>query len=179
MRQRHNLDEILDIACPLAGALDYAHRQGIVHRDFKPSNVLLDSDSGPLLADFGLARIIESSVQLTRTGWILGTPLYMSPEQAMGQAADHRADLYSFAIVLYELLLARPPFKAETPVATLLAHVHEPVPPPREIDPDFDPRLEAVLLRALSKDPDERYQTAGELVEGTASPARVLHSVTG
>ena len=179
MRQRHNLDEILDIVYPLAGALDYAHRQGIVHRDFKPSNVLLDSDSGPLLADFGLARIIESSVQLTGTGWILGTPQYMSPEQALGQSADHRADLYSFAIVLYELLLARPPFKAETPVATLLAHVHEPVPPPREIDPDFDPRLESVLLRALAKEPDERYQTAGELVEGIASPARALHSVTG
>ena len=163
------MPEILGLAYPLADALDYAHKRGVVHRDIKPGNVLIDPDTGPILADFGLARIIESSVHLTRTGWILGTPQYMSPEQALSQAADHRSDLYSFAIILYQLLLARPPFQAETPLATLLAHVHEPVPRPRKIDPDIDPCLEATLLKGLAKDPDKRYQTAGELVGAIAS----------
>ena len=169
MGRKHSLPEILGLACPLADALDYAHKRGIVHRDIKPGNVLIDPESGPILADFGLARIIESSVHLTQTGWILGTPQYMSPEQALSQAADHRSDLYSFAIILYQLLLARPPFQAETPLATLLAHVHEPVPRPRKIDPDIDPCLEATLLKGLAKDPDKRYQTAGELVGAIAS----------
>ena len=143
MGREHSLDEVLSYATPLASALDYAHRQGIVHRDFKPTNVLLDPEAGPILADFGIARILESSVHLTRPGWILGTPQYMSSEQALGRTADHLSDIYSFAIVLYELLLARPPFKAETPVATLLAQVHEPVPSPRSIDPQVDAHLAA------------------------------------
>ena len=125
MARRYGLAEVERLATPLASAVDYARQQGIVHRDFKPSNVLLDTGAVPILADFGIARILESSVHITRTGWILGTPQYMSPEQALGRPADHRSDLYSFAVVLYELLLGRPPFKAETPVATLLAQVHE------------------------------------------------------
>ena len=162
--KRHSLAEVLALATPLAGALDYAHRQGIVHRDMKPSNVLMDADAGPVLADFGIARILESSGHLTRTGWILGTPQYMSPEQAKGLRVDHRSDIYSFAIVLYELLMGHPPFKAETPVATLLAHVHEPVPPVHGVEPDVDPGLETILVKALAKDPDHRYPASEELV---------------
>lgn len=165
MHRRHTVTEILEIASPLAAALDHAHRRGIVHRDFKPSNILLEQDGTPILADFGIARVLESAAQLTRLGMILGTPEYMAPEQALGRPADQRSDVYSFGVVLYELLLARPPFKAETPVAVLLAHVHEPIPRPTEIAPDLDPRLETTLLKALAKDPDQRYQSAGALAD--------------
>ena len=169
MGRRHRMEEVLAFAAPLADALDYAHRQGVVHRDFKPSNVLLDSGETPILADFGIARILEASAHLTRTGAVLGTAEYMSPEQALGKPADHRSDIYSFGVVLYELHVGRPPFQAVTPTAILLAHVHEPILPFSESHWGGDSQLEAILLKALAKDPNDRYQGAGEMVSAISA----------
>jgi serine/threonine-protein kinase len=166
-----SVDESLRLTRPLAEALDHAHTQGILHRDLKPANVLLDADSRPILADFGLAWLLEAASRFTQVQQVVGTPDYMSPEQALGGDLDHRSDLYSFGVVLYEMLLGRPPFHTETPTATLMAHVHTPVPLPSSLDPDFNPRIEAVLLRALAKDPKDRYSSATRLVDSLAEAA--------
>ncbi len=159
------IDEVLDYMRPLAEALDYAHSQGIIHRDLKPANVLLDNDGRPILADFGLARMLESATRFTQAQQALGTPEYMAPEQAMGADADHRSDLYAFGIMMYQMLLGQTPFRADTPAATLMAHVHRPLPLPTAINPDLDPKLEATLLKALAKDPDDRFQSAKEMIQ--------------
>ena len=172
MGRKMPLTEVMGLIVPLASALDYAHRQGVVHRDIKPSNVLLDPEGRPLLSDFGLARLLEGSTALTGAGKVLGTPEYMAPEQALGRQADQRADLYALGIVIYQMLLGQTPFKSDTPSTTLMAHVHSPVPLPSAEDPDFDPMLEATLIKALAKDPDDRYQTSSDLAEALrqASP---------
>ncbi len=164
MGRGSDLGEVLRLVTPLAKALEYAHHRGIIHRDIKPSNILLEADGTPVLADFGIARILEANSSLTGEGVLVGTPSYISPEQVLGRPADTRSDLYSFAVVIYELVVGRPVFDVETSGETLLAHVHAPVVPPTQIDPELDPGLDAVLLKALAKDPDDRYQTPGELV---------------
>ena len=162
------LTEVLSLIHPIAEALDYAHGQGIVHRDVKPPNVLVDAGGVPKLSDFGLARLLEGSVGLTGTGAVFGTPEYMSPEQAMGRPADQKSDLYSLGIVIYQMLLGEVPFMGETPVATLMAHVHQPVPRPSTLDATMEPQVEADLLKALAKSPDDRYQSASEMVQSLA-----------
>ena len=155
------LEEVLQYMEPLAEALDYAHAQGIVHRDLKPANVLLDNQGRPILADFGLARMLESSTRFTQASQALGTPEYMAPEQAMGADADHRSDLYALGIMIYQMVVGQTPFRADTPAATLMAHVHRPLPLPTAENPAIEPRLEATLLKALAKEPDDRFQSAG------------------
>ena len=167
---------VLGYATPLADALDYAHERGVVHRDIKPSNVLLDSDGSPILADFGIARVLESGPRLTRTKTVVGTPEYMSPEQVLGKPVDHRSDLYSLGVVLYELLLGTLPLCKETTTATMLAHVHDAVRPPSDVDPSIDPRLEAVLMKGLAKGRDDRYQSATALVQELTSTTGVSPS---
>ena len=167
---------VLGYATPLADALDYAHERGVVHRDIKPSNVLLDSDGSPILADFGIARVLESGPRLTRTKTVVGTPEYMSPEQVLGKPVDHRSDLYSLGVVLYELLLGTLPLYKETTTATMLAHVHDAVRPPSDVDPSIDPRLEAVLMKGLAKGRDDRYQSATALVQELTSTTGVSPS---
>ena len=149
----------MDLASTVAEALESAHRESIVHRDIKPSNILLDGDGKPMLADFGLARMLEESAGLTGSNLALGTPEYMAPEQALGLPADQRSDLYALGVILYRMLLGQTPFRAGTALATMMAHVHLPPPPPRSLDPDIDPRLDAILLKTLAKDPDDRYET--------------------
>ena len=162
--RRFELKEVEDIVRPLADALDHAHQQRIIHRDLKPANVLLDADERPILADFGLARMLESSTRFTQDSQALGTPEYMAPEQAMGADADHRSDLYALAIMVYQMLLGQTPFRADTPAATLMAHVHRPLPLPTALDPNIEPKLEATLLKCLAKKPDDRFQSAGDMV---------------
>ena len=158
------IEDVLRYMRPLAQALDYAHASGIIHRDLKPANVLLSEDDRPILADFGLARMLESAVRFTQANQALGTPEYMAPEQAMGADADHRSDLYAVGILLYQMILGQTPFKADTPAATLMAHVHRPLPLPSTINPNIDPNVEALLLKALAKDPEDRYQSTTEMI---------------
>ncbi|MEW5957442.1 MAG: serine/threonine-protein kinase [Chloroflexota bacterium] len=156
-----------DIAWQLADALYYAHSQGVVHRDVKPSNILLTPDGRALLTDFGVAQALDDP-GLTRTGHTVGTPTYMAPEQASGeQPVDGRADLYSLGVVLYHMVTGRPPFQGPTP-RLLHAHLFEPPPPPSSLA-QVSPGLEAVILRALAKDVSQRFQTGAALAQALAN----------
>ncbi len=148
----------------LAG-LDYAHGRGVIHRDIKPSNILIPLPTWPLLADFGLAKLADDKQSLTMPGLVMGTAAYIAPEQASGEPADARTDLYSTGVVLYEMLTGRVPFDAPTPMAMLKKHAYEAPAPPRSINPNLPENVEAALLRALAKDPDARYQSAREMSE--------------
>jgi serine/threonine protein kinase len=155
--------EGIQLVLHVLNALQYAHMRGVIHRDIKPANVLLPSPSWALLADFGIAKLLNDSQHLTMTGFIIGTAAYMAPEQAAGKPIDARTDLYSLGVVLYEMLTGRVPFDAETPMAMLTKHVYEPPPPPRSLNPNLSPVVAAVLLRALEKNPNDRYQSASEM----------------
>jgi formylglycine-generating enzyme required for sulfatase activity/tRNA A-37 threonylcarbamoyl transferase component Bud32 len=145
-------------------ALDYAHQRGIVHRDIKPANVLMPSPTWPMLADFGIAKLMNDNQQrLTVPGLIVGTAAYMAPEQATGQPIDARTDIYASGVMLYEMLTGHVPFDAETPMAVLTKHVYEPPPPPSSLVPDLPASVEAVVLRAIAKDPAARFQSATEM----------------
>ena len=165
----YNLEDTLRILRPLAEALDYAHASGIVHRDIKPSNVLMNDDAEPVLADFGLSVAMEQMYHVTAPQEAIGTPEYMSPEQAMGRDVDHRSDLYALGILCYQLLVGVVPFHANTAAATMMAHVHQPLPLSEGDDVDLQPGVKATLLKALAKNPDERYQSAMGLVEALAA----------
>jgi serine/threonine protein kinase len=135
------LDRAAELIGQIAGALDAAHQKGIIHRDVKPSNVLMDGD-WTLLADFGLAKIMEDAVKLTGTGVGIGTPAYMSPEQGQGSTVDHRTDVYSLGIILFEMLTGQIPNDAETPFGIILKRLTEPLPLPRSLNPDIPAAVE-------------------------------------
>jgi len=149
----------------LLDALNYAHRCGIVHRDVKPSNILLPAPHWPVLADFGIAKPINDGQRLTAAGLAIGTPAYMAPEQVHGQPVDARTDLYATGVVLYELLTGCVPFDADTPAAVFAQVAHELPMPPRSLNPSIPPEVEAIVLRALAKDPAARYQSAAEMAQ--------------
>lgn len=169
---------IVSLISDVAMALHYAHEQGVVHRDVKPSNILIDKLGEPLLTDFGIAKIIEGAgaTQLTSDGNILGTPAYMSPEQAKGTNIDRRSDIYALGVILYELLTGRPPYQAETPLAIVLMHLNEPLPPLRQINPNIAEPLEWVVLKAMAKEPSQRYQTAAELAQALQGALKEIES---
>ncbi len=167
-----SLDEISRIVGQVSVALDYAHRMGVVHRDVKPSNILIDAQGNTYLTDFGLARIMESSQQFTASGVSVGTPAYMSPEQGKGIKVDHRSDIYSLGVMLYEMVTGQVPYAAETPLAVLLKHITDPLPLPRTVKPDVPEAIELVILRALAKEPGDRFQSASELAQGLATAVR-------
>jgi serine/threonine protein kinase len=144
----------------IASALDYAHQQGIIHRDLKPGNILFDENGNAYLTDFGIARVLGSD--LTGSA-IIGTPAYMSPEQANGQPLDGRSDIYALGVVLFELLTGRGPFEAETPMALLFKHISEPMPPVRNFREGVPTSVEGVLAKATSKNPNDRYASAGDM----------------
>jgi serine/threonine protein kinase len=154
--------EALRIALQIASGLDAAHRRGVIHRDLKPQNVLLDANGPVKVADFGIARVVGQT-QLTRTDELFGTVHYVSPEQAEGKPADERSDLYSLGIVLFEMLTGTLPFEADTPIAVASMHLRAPPPPLRTIRPELSHQTETVVLRALEKDPARRYQSASAM----------------
>ncbi len=162
-----------DIETPLrqiGRALDYAHTQGIIHRDLKPGNIMLDEGNNAYLSDFGIARVMGSEM----TGsMIIGTPSYMSPEQANGLTIDARSDVYALGVVLFELITGRLPFQAETPMAVLLKHINEDVPPIAEFRDDISTVIENVVRKATAKDPDDRFSSAGEMASAFS---KALHN---
>ncbi|MBI1280864.1 MAG: protein kinase [Anaerolineaceae bacterium] len=155
-------DETLRLVRQMADALDYAHRKGVIHRDFKPGNVLLDEQNNTYLTDFGLAKLSESSGQLTGTG-ILGTPFYMAPEQAEPGALTPSADVYALGITLFQMLTGNVPFEAATPLGVLMAHMNQPVPDIRKLKPDLPEDIQDVVDRAMAKSPQTRYASPGAL----------------
>ncbi|MGC3995326.1 MAG: Stk1 family PASTA domain-containing Ser/Thr kinase [Propionicimonas sp.] len=162
-------------------ALSYSHKAGIVHRDIKPANVMLTSTGQVKVMDFGIARAVaDTSATMTQTAAVIGTAQYLSPEQARGETVDSRSDIYSAGCLLYELLVGRPPFQGDSPVSVAYQHVREAPVPPSHLDPEITPAMDAITLKALAKDPADRYQTAaamradiGRLLAGQAVAATV------
>ncbi len=152
-----------EIAAETAAALSVAHQAGLVHRDVKPGNILLAKDGTVKVTDFGIARAWDDSQELTRTGAVIGTATYFSPEQAQGAAADARSDIYALGVVLYEMLTGRPPFTGDSPMSVAFQHVSTEAPPPASLNPDVPESLNAVVMKALRKDPNARYQSAEEM----------------
>lgn len=153
----------IEISAEAAAALSVAHRSGLVHRDIKPGNMLLTADGTVKVTDFGIARAWDDSSELTKTGAVIGTATYFSPEQAQGSQADERSDIYALGVVMYEMLTGRPPFSGESPVAVAYQHVSSLAAQPSLDNPDVPTDLDAIVMRAIEKDPEARYQTADDL----------------
>jgi photosystem II stability/assembly factor-like uncharacterized protein len=158
-----SLGEAHRVVQQVGSALEYAHQLGVIHRDMKPSNILIDPQGDCYLTDFGIAKMVEGTLGLTGSG-IVGTPHYMAPEQSRSHTVDHRADIYAMGIVIYEMVTGQLPYDAETPFAVVMKHMTEPLPLPRTIRPDLPEAVERVILRALAKDPADRYQSMRDLV---------------
>jgi eukaryotic-like serine/threonine-protein kinase len=157
-------ERALELTQGVLEALSYSHKAGIVHRDIKPANVMLTPNGGVKVMDFGIARAVaDTSATMTQTAAVIGTAQYLSPEQARGETVDARSDLYSTGCLLYELLAGRPPFVGDSPVSVAYQHVREVPVPPSQLDPEITPEIDAVVLKALAKDPDDRYQSAAEM----------------
>ena len=156
------LKDVYDLTNQIASALQYAHDQGVVHRDVKPTNIMMPKPDWALLTDFGLARMVGGSF-LTQSGMTVGTPAYMSPEQGSGDQVDHRSDIYSLGVMLYEMTVGEVPYTAETPMAVVVKHIVDPLPLPRAKNPNIPEELQRVILKALAKNPDDRYQQISEI----------------
>jgi serine/threonine protein kinase len=162
--ERLSRDRIRDILLDVAAALNYAHTRGMVHRDVKPANILFDEHDRAVLSDFGIARLVESA-HLTQEGATVGTPTYISPEQAAGMPVDARSDLYALGVILYEMLAGEPPFTADTNISLILKHLNEPVPLLSEKLSVSNPALDALIFKAMAKNADDRYQNAQEFAD--------------
>ncbi|KUL77587.1 MULTISPECIES: protein kinase [unclassified Streptomyces] len=157
-------EQALIIVSGVLEALAYSHQHGIVHRDIKPANVIITNNGAVKVMDFGIARALHGAQStMTQTGMVMGTPQYLSPEQALGKAVDHRSDLYATGCLLYELLALRPPFTGETPLSVVYQHVQDIPTPPSEASDAAPPELDGLVMRSLAKEPDDRFQTAEEM----------------
>src|SRR5919206_1662548 len=166
-------DRATELAEAVCDALAVAHAQGVIHRDVKPANIMVTRDGQVKVTDFGIARVTTNET-VEQTAAVLGTASYLSPEQAQGGAIDQRSDLYSLGCVLYEMLTGRPPFTADSPVAVASKHVLEQPIPPSRINADVSRELDAVVMRALAKNPDNRYQSAADMKEDLERARRGL-----
>ncbi len=164
------LDEVIRLTNQIAEGLDHAHSEGVIHRDFKPSNVLLDKSSNAYLADFGIAKISETTVHLTGSS-VIGTPSYMAPEMGQGSEATPAVDVYALGITVYQMLAGKLPYEGGTPIRMLMAHATDPIPGVRVERPDLPPAIEAVLKKAMAKNPEDRYRSAGELADALQAAA--------
>lgn len=175
--QIFTLAETTRIFTALASAIDYAHSRGMVHRDLKPANIMFTAEGQVVLTDFGIARIVGAT-RYTLTGAISGTPAYMSPEQGQGERGDERSDIYSLGVILYEMVTGRVPFDADTPFAIIMKHINDPLPLPTTLNPHIQEDMERVILKAMSKSPEDRYQTAGEMSKTLREAAGVTADQT-
>src|SRR5512143_3651232 len=156
-----DVKEAVDIFTQLASAMDYAHSKGVIHRDLKPSNVLIDNQGNAFLSDFGIAKSLEGGTQnLTGTGGVVGTPTYMSPEQGLGGDIDGRSDIYALGVILFEMLTGKVPFTGDNPMQVMLKHINDMPPYPSSVKPEIPPAIESVVMRALAKEPENRFPTA-------------------
>lgn len=189
MRGALPLNEVSYLIQQIGSALDYAHRQGIVHRDIKPSNIMIDRDGNAFVTDFGIARMVSGGQHITVTGALMGTPAYMSPEQAQGQAnLDQRTDIYALGVILFQMLTGQLPYAHDNNFSVMMMHVNEKVPSACAKNPDLPTAVDNVIYRALAKVPEERYQSAAELAQAvavvvggtiTAPPTRLRMLVEG
>jgi serine/threonine-protein kinase len=171
-------DRAAEIASDVAAALGFAHRSNVIHRDIKPGNVLITSDGQVKVADFGIATVLsDTNTDLTRAGTVMGTATYFSPEQAQGRSVDARSDLYSLGAVLFEMVAGRPPFKGDTPLAVAIKHVQEQPPSPRALGANVAESLEAITLKLLAKNPENRYPTADDLRADLRRYREGMHSL--
>ncbi|MHC4780309.1 MAG: serine/threonine-protein kinase, partial [Planctomycetota bacterium] len=166
--------EAITITLQAAKGLGEAAQLNVIHRDIKPANLMVTDKGGVKVADFGLAKNLSSDVNVTYSGQILGTPAYMSPEQGEGEQADFRSDIYSLGISFFEMLTGQKPYQAETPVGIMMKHCMEPIPDPRKIRTTIDQSVVKVLTRMMSKKPDERYASYGDLVEALTAAKKVV-----
>lgn len=168
--ERMPLGEVVGIVGGVLAGLGYAHDAGLIHRDIKPANILLTARGQAVLTDFGIAQIVGGT-RYTVSGALMGTLNYMAPEQGLQGRCDSRSDIYSLGIVLFEMLTGRPPFDADTPLAILMKHLNDPLPLPRQLEPHIPDGFERVVLKALSKNPEDRYASAGEMAAALAEAA--------
>ena len=161
--ERMPLDEVVHTLTDILSGMEYAHSEGVIHRDIKPANIMLTKKGQAVLTDFGIAQIMGST-QVTASGAMMGTVNYMAPEQGLEGRCDARTDIYSLGIVLYEMLTGYTPFDADTPLAILMKHLNDPLPLPGKLDPNLPPAFEHIVLKALAKDPEDRYQSAKEML---------------
>lgn len=163
MTKSLSLAEVTRIIHQVAGALTYAHERGVIHRDVKPVNVLLDTNRRAVLSDFGIAKVLASSAAVSRSGAGVGTPEYMSPEQCRGGQVDARTDIYALGVMLYEMLTGHTPFEADNYTALAHSHIYEPAPPPSRYNPRISIAVQSVVMKALEKSPADRFQSAVEM----------------
>ncbi|WP_082119785.1 protein kinase domain-containing protein [Saccharothrix sp. ST-888] len=174
------VDQALIITAGVLEALAYSHRNGIVHRDIKPANVIITNGGAVKVMDFGIARALTGgATTMTQTGMVMGTPQYLSPEQALGKAVDHRSDLYAAGCMLFELLTLRPPFTGDTPLSVVYQHVQDMPVPPSQANNRVPAQLDELVLRSLAKDPDDRFQSADEFRAHVQHALREMHSAAG
>jgi len=179
LRESLRPEEILPIIETVGTALAYAHSQGILHRDIKPSNIILEEHGGIYLADFGFARMVAATNSTITGDMFIGTPQYISPEQAMGSPdLNECTDIYSLGVILFELAVGRVPYDADTPVAVIQHHILSPLPLPRTLNPAVSPRLERVLLKALAKQPHDRYSSVKALVDAFRAAWQEMNAPT-
>ncbi|KUL36062.1 serine/threonine protein kinase [Streptomyces sp. NRRL F-4489] len=173
-------DQALIIVSGVLEALAYSHQHGIVHRDIKPANVIITNSGAVKVMDFGIARALHGAQStMTQTGMVMGTPQYLSPEQALGKTVDTRSDLYATGCLLYELLTQRPPFTGETPLSVVYQHVQDMPVPPSQVAESVPPELDGLVMRSLAKDPDDRFQTAEEMRGLVQYSLQMLHEQGG
>ena len=160
--RRLPVSKVMEYMANICDAVDYAHQRGMIHRDIKPANIMLNTQGQVILMDFGIAKIVGGQSH-TATGAVVGTAMYMSPEQIRGEQPDRRSDIYSLGVTLYEMVSGQPPFQADSAMTLMMMHVNDPVPDPRKLNPEVPDVLIAIINKALAKNPNDRYQTAAEM----------------